>query len=97
MRTCDVFAPAPTDPNSPRTTQKCPQMGCLGPGKKRDAALARLTAKLCEEIHHAYVINMIIVAKRQTPPKKGKKKGTEGTVFTRNGENNLYQPIIQDK
>lgn len=51
------------DPNRPRGQQKCPQMGGLGLGKKKDAALARLTAKPSEEIHHAYVINMISVPK----------------------------------
>lgn len=74
LRTCDVSTLAssvyisvcwmsPVDPNRPRGQQKCTQMDCLRVRKERDTALAKLTAEPSKEINHAYVINMISLAK----------------------------------
>ncbi len=75
LRTCDAFTsfrhcvcicvleepwPIQTDPGANRSV---PRWVARGWERKKDAALARLTANPSEEIHHAYVINMINVGK----------------------------------
>lgn len=73
-------------PNRPEGQQKCPQMGCLRQRKERVAVLARLTAKASEEIHHAYVINMISEAKCQPRYRKWKKSHRGVTLLNINIE-----------
>lgn len=56
VRICVLEEPWPIQ-TAPEGQQKCPQMGCLRLGKERNS-LGQADRRT-EEIHHAYVINMI--------------------------------------
>lgn len=67
LRTWDVITPILAHPNRPGEPTAVSPDGLPGARKegKKDADLAKLTAKVSEEIYHACVINVIIVAKQK--------------------------------
>lgn len=99
LRTCAFYqcdGAALADPNRPRGQQKCPQMGCLGLGKERDATQADSKTKLgdssylCDQHHNCGKVT-------NSSQKREKSRSGSGIHQECGTENTVYRSIIQDK